>query len=494
MKSFKDMDLNPLLAKGIAELGFETLTPIQAETLPLLLGEPTDFLGMAATGTGKTAAFGIPMLERLDPSLRSAQALVMCPTRELAIQVAGQLNLMARYLSTKALPVYGGASYGEQIRGIKQGASVIVGTPGRIMDHLERGTLSLDHLSVVVLDEADRMLEMGFKDDITAILGAVPEESCNTWLFSATMGREVRKVADAYLREPEFVQINREEMLPENLQQLYYVTSEANKPEVLRKLIEAADDFYGIVFCQTKSLVTDLTEYLAQNGYRVDCLHGDKDQRQRERTMKAFRDRAVNLLVCTDVAARGLDVKDITHVINYSIPREFDSYVHRIGRTARSGKDGFAMSLVNPSQRGLVPRLEKVTKSKIREGQIPTRKEIGAKKVAMVRDRFLKQEAFARAVDLMSPEWKETLSAMSAEEVAGRFLAMQYPDVFLKAPQAEEETAERAPRKDKRKFERRRDHGFAGFRVERKESRGGFGKPFRKQRPFGNAQREKPRF
>jgi ATP-dependent RNA helicase DeaD len=431
MENFKDLDLNPSLKRAIAELGFETPTPIQAQTLPILLGEPTDFLGLAATGTGKTAAFGIPLLQRLlslEPSKRT-QAIVLCPTRELAIQVAGQLNLMARYLKIKALPVYGGTSYGEQVRGLRDGATIVVGTPGRVVDHLERGTLRLDDVAVVVLDEADEMISMGFKEALEAILGETPEEA-RTWLFSATMSNEVRRVADEYLREPGQVQVNRTEMLPENLQQIYYPTRESDKPEILCKLIDAAEDFYGIVFCQTKSLVMDLTQYLVNRGYQVDCLHGDKDQNARERTMKAFRERKVTLLICTDVASRGLDVKDITHVINYSLPRELDSYVHRIGRTARSGKTGFAMSLVTPSHRGLVRRIEQMTKSKMIEGKLPTRKDIGEKKVTNILEKFLEQKNYTRAIDLMDHTWKEKLAKMSAEEIAGRFLSLTFPEVF----------------------------------------------------------------
>jgi ATP-dependent RNA helicase DeaD len=422
--------------RAITELGYEKPSPIQVEALPILLGEPTDFLGLAATGTGKTAAFGIPLLERIDPNKRAVQALILCPTRELAVQVSGQINLLGKYKGIKSFPIYGGAGYGDQIAAIKRGVSVIVGTPGRLVDHLEKGTLRLDELEVLVLDEADEMISMGFKDDLEAILEQTPQgdeetdRASNIWLFSATMSSEVRRVADKYLVEPQQVQINRKEMLSGTVEQLYYITQESNKPEVLCKLLDAAEDFYGLVFCQTKSLVTDLVRYMADRGYKVDCLHGDMDQKAREKTMQSFRDRKVTLLICTDVASRGLDVKDITHVINYSLPRELDNYVHRIGRTGRSGKTGIAMSLVTQSHRGLIGRIEKMTKSRMAEGKVPTRREIGAKKISSFLTRFESDKTFTRALEIMTPAWKAAVAEMDPAEIAARFLAISNPEIF----------------------------------------------------------------
>lgn len=411
-------------------MGYESPSPIQAQALPQLLDRATDFLGLAATGTGKTAAFSIPLLNQLDSTSRSVQGLVLCPTRELAMQVTDQINLLGKYLGVTALPIYGGASYNDQHRGLYRGAAVVVGTPGRICDHIRQGTLKLDKLKVLVLDEADEMISMGFKDDLTAVLDSVPEGQANTWLFSATMSPEVRRVADAYLKNPAQVQVNRTEMVPSSIQQVYYVTHESNKPDVLCKLIDSADDFYGLVFCQTKALVADLSNHLMDRGYRVDSLHGDKTQSARETTMKAFRDRKVKVLICTDVAARGLDVKDVTHVINYSIPRELDSYVHRIGRTARCGKSGVAMSLIAPRQRNMISQIERVTKSTLTAGVIPTRRELGKKKVSSFLPKFQEQEHYSRAIESMSDEWKTLLASMSPEEIAGRFLALNFTDIF----------------------------------------------------------------
>ncbi len=474
MKNFKDLNISESLMSAITELGYEAPTPIQAETLPLLLGNDTDFLGLAATGTGKTAAFGIPLLERIDAKTQGVQALVLCPTRELAIQVAGQIDLLGKFLGIKALPVYGGTGYGDQIYGLKNGATIVVGTPGRVVDHIEKGILKLNKLKTLVLDEADEMISMGFKEDLEKVLDAAPKGQANIWLFSATMGREVRGVADAYLKDPQKVQINRTEMLPATVEQIFYKVHEYDKPEVLCKVIDVNDDFYGIVFCQTKALVADLTGFLLSKGYRVDCLHGDLDQTSRDRVMKAFRDHKIAVLIATDVACRGLDVKDITHVVNYSIPRELDNYVHRIGRTGRSGKKGVALSFVTASHRELIGRIERMTSSRMVEGSVPTQKEITLRKIAKVQENFDTQGPQARTVNLMPQEWKDSLESMSKEEIAGRFLTLLLPDLF-----AEKKTEERmadsrpAPREDRGgdRGGRRDRGGDRGDRRDRPPSR-----------------------
>ncbi len=399
--------------------------------MPILLGENTDFIGLAATGTGKTAAFAIPLLSKIDPTVKGVQAIILCPTRELCMQVSGQVNLLGKHKGIQSLPIYGGAGYDEQLRGLKRGVPVVVGTPGRVIDHLNRKTLHLDKVQIVVLDEADEMISMGFREDMETILASVPEDQNKTWLFSATMSGPVRKVADQFLTKPKQVQVNRTEMLSSGVEQICYMVQEKNKPEVLCKLIDAADDFYGVIFCQMKSLVVDLTSYLTDRGYKVDCLHGDMSQAARETAMLAFRQKRKKILVCTDVASRGLDVKDITHVVNYSLPRELDSYVHRIGRTARSGKTGIAIALVTPMHRYLLNKIEALTKSQFIEGTIPTRKEIGMKKIAQMLPQFTADKNVERAQALLDQTWKDALASMTAEEVAARFLSMTYPWVFI---------------------------------------------------------------
>jgi len=435
MKLFSELNLSPEIFSAVSEMGFENPTPIQAQTLPILLGEKrTDFMGLAGTGTGKTVAFGIPMLERIDAKKKSVQALILCPTRELAMQVSKQIDLLGKYKGIRSVPVYGGTGYGDQLYGLRNGGQIVVGTPGRVMDHTKKGSLQLDNLQTVILDEADEMISMGFKEELEAILENVSRETCDFWLFSATMSREVQRVADTYLRKPKLVKLDRDEMLSNKLEQKYYITKEGNKAQILCKLIEAADDFYGLIFCQTKALVGDLTRHLNERGYNSAPLHGDIDQSSRERTMQAFRDRRVKILVCTDVAARGIDVEDITHVINYSIPRELDNYVHRIGRTARGGKAGVALSLVTPSTRGLVDRIERMTKSRMILGKIPSGKEIGMKKVSSLLHGFKISGDYKRAIELLNEEWIETISEMKPEEIAGRFLAVFMPEMLKDGP------------------------------------------------------------
>lgn len=511
MQNFKDLPLSPALLKSVEEMGFSTPTPIQAQALPMLLEGPTDFLGLAATGTGKTAAYAIPMLEKIDTSVKAVQALILCPTRELAVQVSGQINLLGKYQGLKAVAVYGGASYTDQIHGLKRGAQIVVGTPGRVIDHLERGTLLLNDIKVLILDEADEMISMGFAEDMEMILEKIPRETSNTWLFSATMNHQVSRVASKYLVDPKKVQINKTEMLSDKVEQLYYPVRENDKPEVLCKLIDAAENFYGVIFCQTKALVADLHQYLNERGYKADSLHGDKDQTARERTLQAFRDRRVSILICTDVASRGIDVKDITHVVNYSLPRELDNYVHRIGRTARSGKTGIAMNLVSPMHRRLVFAIEKFTNSRMKEGQIPTRKDIGIKKVSQLLPSFADQPFASRAQSVLSEEWRESLAGLSTEEVAARFLTMMMPDLFNERNQDIVNSPRREDRREQqeRKFEGRRggyDRGprqDGGDRPQRKfdgrprfnrEERGENAERPRYNREERGEQTERPRF
>jgi ATP-dependent RNA helicase DeaD len=489
LDNFNELNLNDSLMRAITELGYTKPSPIQEQALPILLGDSTDFIGLAATGTGKTAAFSIPMLTRIDPALKQVQAIILCPTRELSLQVAGQVNILGKYLDVKALTIYGGSGYGEQLYGLKQGLPVVVGTPGRIIDHIERGTLKLDGVRTVILDEADEMISMGFRDDMETILKATTNTDRNTWLFSATMSAQVRKVADKFLKKPKQVQVNRTEVLSSTVIQNYYMTQEKNKPEVLCKLIDAAEDFYGLIFCQTKSLVTDLTRYLTERGYKADCLHGDMNQPAREAAVGAFRRRTKKIIVCTDVASRGLDVKDVTHVVNYSLPREIDSYVHRIGRTARSGKDGIAMALVTPSHRHLIRKIEHETKSRFTEGVIPSRKEIGMKKLSYHLPKFMEQAQFQRSIDLMDKSWKDAIEGMTAMEVAARFLTLQFPWIFSEQEQPSMARSDK-PTSDERAGDRPRNNGgrgdyrgggrgnHRGNREGRPERSGGGGKKF----------------
>lgn len=495
MITFQELNLSAPLLKAVEKLGFTTPSPIQEQALPLLLDGDTDFIGLAATGTGKTAAFSLPLLEKIDPKVKGLQALVMCPTRELAMQVADQINKFGQFKGLKALCIYGGAGYNDQIRGLKSGIQIVVGTPGRLIDHLERGTMKMDQVETIVLDEADEMISMGFKEDLEKVLASVQDQTRRIWLFSATMSPEIKRVANIYLKDYKMVQVNRVEIVPAKVKQYYYVVKESDRAEVLKKIIDNEEDFYGIIFCQTKALVNELHTYLTSCGYKVDCLHGDKTQKDRERTMQAFRDKMVRILVCTDVAARGLDVKEVGHVVNYSVPRELDSYVHRIGRTGRSGSSGVAISFVGPSGRGMISRLEKVTNSKLLEGKVPTKKDIGAKKIINTLSDFQEQKTYTKALELLTPEWKESLKEMSSEEIAARFLALMSPEVFSNYDKEKDLQigfqAERGGSMDGGRRRRDRDRGGrsggagAGRSFSGRRRQGGDGP--RSQRPAGSS-------
>ena len=486
---FSTFKFSPELTRAIAELGYESPTQIQIETLPVLLKGPTDFLGLASTGTGKTAAFGIPLLETMDASKKGVQGLILCPTRELAKQVAEQINLLARYKKTKALAIYGGADYGGQLRALKDGVSIVVGTPGRIIDHIERKTLNLDSLQTVILDEADEMISMGFREEIEFILETVQQEiKHQTWLFSATMSKDVRKIADQFLNKPKQVQVNKEAGVPASVTQYFFQVHEDQKPDVVEKLIDSVESFYGLIFCQTKATVIELTEQLKQSGYAVDCLHGDMEQPARERTMKAFKARQVTICVCTDVASRGIDVKELTHVINYSLPRELDLYVHRIGRTGRGGNIGIAWNLVNPSHMHLVSRIEKTTRSKMIKAQVPTDESLLKLKMARALTEFnvpLTAESPVSVVKaaLFETGWKEVIDLMTREEIVARFLTRQLKFNPAKPSIHENKGFDQAPNGKhnlKPKFKGEGKGGFEGKRggFEGKRSfegkRGGF--------------------
>ncbi|MGZ4031081.1 MAG: DEAD/DEAH box helicase, partial [Tumebacillaceae bacterium] len=345
MTLFTELNLNKKILQAISEMGFEEPSPIQVQCIPRVL-DGEDVIGQAQTGTGKTAAFGIPLIERVT-SVKNVQTLILTPTRELAIQVAGELRKIAKYKRVRTLPIYGGQPIGSQIRALQQGVPVIIGTPGRVLDHLRRGTLKLDKLQTIVLDEADEMLDMGFIEDIESILKETPGDR-QTLLFSATMPPEVQRLAARYMKSPSIVKINHGDVTVPLIEQVYYKVLERTKQESLSRIVDSEEVELGIIFCRTKRGVDELTEALISRGYLADGLHGDLSQAQRDRVMRKFRTNDIELLVATDVAARGIDVENVTHVINYDIPQDPESYVHRIGRTGRAGKRGLAVTLVTP--------------------------------------------------------------------------------------------------------------------------------------------------
>lgn len=342
---FDEMELNPAILRAVEEMGFEEMTPIQTAAIPVVL-EGKDIIGQAQTGTGKTAAFGIPLLQRVNPEDKALQALVLCPTRELAIQVAEEIRKLAKFMhGVKVLPIYGGQDINRQIRSLKGGVQIIIGTPGRVMDHMRRHTLKMDNVQVVTLDEADEMLNMGFREDIELILSELPQER-QTLLFSATMPQPILDLAATYQKDAELVRIVKKELTVPEIEQYYYEVRQKNKPEVLSRLFDMYDPKRALVFCNTKRQVDELVSELQLRGYFAEGLHGDLKQQQRDRVMEAFRGGKVDILVATDVAARGIDVDDVEAVFNYDVPQDDEYYVHRIGRTGRAGRGGTSHTLV----------------------------------------------------------------------------------------------------------------------------------------------------
>lgn len=389
--SFRAFALSDLLMKAVTDVGYEVPTPIQLKTIPLLL-EGRDIIGQAQTGTGKTAAFALPILERLDANLKSVQAIVLTPTRELAIQVAEAFHTYAKHLNrVRVLPVYGGQSIQQQINRLRGGVHVVVGTPGRIMDHLRRETLDFESLKFVVLDEADEMLRMGFIDDVEWILSHTPSER-QTALFSATMPREVRRIADRYLQNPVSVEIEHKTLTMPKIEQFYINVSENQKLDVLTRLLESETDGDGavLIFDRTKVGADELTERLQARGYAAEAMHGDMSQAQREAVIRRLRGGQVEIVVATDVAARGLDVERITRVINYDMPNDPEVYVHRIGRTGRAGRTGTAVLFVTPRQQRMKNEIERFTNQRIEPMRMPTRADVAARRVALFKERILK--------------------------------------------------------------------------------------------------------
>lgn len=370
-QGFKELQLSREMQKAITDMGFEEATPIQAQSIPYML-EGKDVIGQAQTGTGKTAAFGIATLERIDPQNRGLQAVILCPTRELAIQVAEELKKLSKYKrGIEILPVYGGQPIDRQIRALRQGVQVIIGTPGRVMDHLDRRTLKMDGVKIIILDEADEMLDMGFREDIEIIMRKIPKER-QTILFSATMSRPILDLTKKYQNKPQMIKLAHKEMTVPEVEQFYFEVKQQAKTEALCRLIDLHDLKLSLVFCNTKRRVDELVETLKTRGYLADGLHGDLQQRQRDTVMSKFRRREIEILVATDVAARGIDVGDIEAVFNYDIPPDDEYYLHRIGRTARAGKAGQAFTFVTGREIYRIRQIQQFTKTKIIAQKVPS--------------------------------------------------------------------------------------------------------------------------
>lgn len=428
MNLFSESNLSPEIIKAVGELGYESPTEIQKQTIPFILSDIRDLIALAQTGTGKTAAFSLPILDMIDDTSRKIQLLVLAPTRELALQIAKDIKNYTKYLpNVKTTAVYGGSSITDQIRNLREKPQIIVGTPGRVIDLINRKALDFSQIHWLVLDEADEMLSMGFKDDLETILSETPETK-QTLLFSATMNKEVERISKNYLTNPHRISVGSINAVKKNIKHEYYVVNYRQKKEALKRLIDANPNQYSIIFCRTKMETQDVADFLMQNGYAADALHGDLSQAQRDTVMKKFRLKNIDILVATDVAARGLDVNSLTHVIHYSLPDDPEVFVHRSGRTGRAGKDGISMALIKPEETRKLSQIKSQTKIEIVEKQIPKGEDIIKAQVAGVFEQlFTEHEDFFDFDDSLIPD----LSNFSKEELVHQLLQFQLKDLAL---------------------------------------------------------------
>lgn len=426
MSSFQALGLSGAILETIQQLGFETPTPVQEQAIPLLLKADQDVVALAQTGTGKTAAFGLPLVELCDESDYTTQALILAPTRELCVQIAGDLHKFSNQVKQlNIVPVYGGASISEQIKRIRRGAHVIVATPGRLMDLMERKVVKIETIRFVILDEADEMLNMGFKDDIDTILADTPETK-KVWLFSATMPKEVRAIAQAYMNQPFELTIGQQNRGNVNIEHQYVVVDDRHRYEALKRIVDYNIDIFGVIFCRTKIETQRIAENLMRDGYNADSLHGDLTQQQRDKVMGAFKNKTLQLLVATDVAARGIDVSNITHVIHLNLPDEIEFYTHRSGRTARAGKKGISIAIVTKKEVGKIRQIEKVLQSKIERHMIPTGEQVCQQRLLNLVRRLREVQIVEEEINDFLPAVNEALSELSKEDIIRRFTSLEF--------------------------------------------------------------------
>lgn len=463
MKTFNEFGLEPKILRAITEMGFEEATPIQEKAIPLAM-EGRDLIGQAQTGTGKTAAFGLPLIHKIDVSEDRIVALIMCPTRELAIQVAEEISKLGRFKGIRSLPIYGGQDIVKQIRALKKRPQIIIGTPGRLLDHINRKTIKLDDVQTVILDEADEMLDMGFMEDIQSILSLVPETR-HTMLFSATMPPNIQKLAQQFLQNPEHVSVIPKQVSAPLIQQSYIEVQEKAKFDALCRLVDMEAPELAIIFGRTKRRVDELSEALQKRGYSAEGLHGDLSQNQRDNVMRKFRDGSIDILVATDVAARGLDVSGVTHVINFDLPQDPESYVHRIGRTGRAGKEGTSYTFVTPREIDHLHLIERITRHRITKRQLPTiaealegKQRILAQQVLEVVENGESHEFKAVAIQLL--EQYDSVALLSASL---KLMAGERKEVPIELTPEDPIRVKRRPSGDIRSQGRRPSTGGGGY-------------------------------
>ena len=430
MKTFEELGVSEEIRRAIEEMGYAYPMPVQEEVIPYLLENGHDVVALAQTGTGKTAAFGLPLIQKTDVEDNRPQSLILCPTRELCLQIAGDLNDYSKYVDgLKVLPVYGGSSIESQIRSLKKGVHIIVATPGRLLDLMKRRTVSLATVTNVVMDEADEMLNMGFSEDINAILSEVPQER-NTLLFSATMSDEIARISKNYLHDAREITIGRRNEGTANVRHVVYMVHAKDKYETLKRIVDYNPKIYGIIFCRTKRETQEIADKLMQEGYNADSLHGDLSQAQRDLVMQKFRIRNLQLLVATDVAARGLDVDDLTHIINYGLPDDTESYTHRSGRTGRAGKTGTSVAIVNLKERGKIRAIEKAIGKQFEKGEVPTAWQICKKQLFKVIDDLEKVKVNEEEINEFMPEIYRKLDWLGKEDLIKRVVSHEFNRFF----------------------------------------------------------------
>jgi len=471
MKTFEELGVSPEIRKAIEEMGYENPMPVQEEVIPYLLGNGNDVVALAQTGTGKTAAFGLPLIQKIDVSRRVPQALILCPTRELCLQIAGDLTDYSKYITDlKILPVYGGSSIESQIKSLKAGVHIIVATPGRLIDLMERKVARLDTVADVVMDEADEMLNMGFTDSINAILEKVPEER-NTLMFSATMSPEIARIAKTYLHDAKEITIGTKNEGSKNVHHIAYTVHAKDKYLALKRVVDFYPQIYGIIFCRTRKETQEIADKLIQDGYNADSLHGELSQAQRDLVMQKFRQRHLQLLVATDVAARGLDVNDLTHVINYGLPDDTESYTHRSGRTGRAGKTGVSIAIINLREKGKMREIERIIKKKFDLGTLPTGKEICEQQLIKLIDDIEKVKVDEEEIETFLPGIYRKLEWLSKEDLIKRVVSMEFNrflDYYKNAAEIEQPKGN-----EKRESQKeRKDHGSDREKTSRKAEKG----------------------
>lgn len=467
MKTFEELGVSEEIRRAISEIGYEQPMPVQEEVIPYLLGVGNDVIALAQTGTGKTAAYGLPVLQKVNPDDRRTQAVILSPTRELCLQIAGDLKEYSRYIDNlHVLAVYGGSSIESQIRSLRKGAQVIVATPGRLIDLMKRGVAKLDVVENVVLDEADEMLNMGFTESIDEILAGVPAER-NTLLFSATMGTEIERIAKNYLHDYKEIVVGSRNEGAENVNHIYYLVHAKDKYLALKRVVDYYPKIYGIIFCRTRMETQEVADLLIRDGYNAEALHGDLSQAQRDLTMQKFRQHRTQLLVATDVAARGLDVDELTHVINYGLPDDVENYTHRSGRTGRAGKRGTSISIIHLRERGKVRIIEKVIGKKFEVGVLPEPQEICTKQLYRVMDELERIEVDETQIAPFLPEIFRKLDWLTKEDLVKRIVSREFGhflQYYANAPEIEQPKGGRDDKKGAKADRPRRERGASGPR------------------------------